>query len=229
MNEIFGFLNEYSEALTVIFTAVVTLSTVVYAILTWRLVSETRRLREVQTEPKIHITLNSLDFLINITRLKIENIGLGSARNLKIDPLAISGGESAQRLLEDFTKSNFFKTGLRHFGPGQIIYSLYTDMRQDLEGKAASVLSFKLHYENDFGEKYEDEIIIDMSEMKSDYRFKPHLYEIAKSLEAIQKDIHHLSTGFQKLKVNIYTSKDRKEEQEFLERQWDEEEIGSRQ
>ena len=228
MNEIFGFLNQHSEALTVIFAAVVTLSTVVYAILTWRLVSETRKLREVQTEPKIHITLNSLDFLISLTRLKIENIGSGPARNLKIIPSTVSGGESAQRLIEDLTRSNFFKTGLRHFGPGQIIYSLYTDMRKDFEGKSASVLSFKLHYENDFGKKYEDEIIIDMSEMKNDYRFQPHLYKIAQSLEAIQKDIHHISTGFRKLKVNIYTSKDRKEERELLERQWDEEEISSK-
>lgn len=162
MSEIFGFLNQNSEALTVIFTAVVTLSTAVYAVLTWRLVSETRKLRKVQTEPKIHITLNSLDFLISLTRLKIENIGSGSARNLKITPSTVSGGESAQGLIEDLTRSNFFKTGLRHFGPGQIIYSLYTDMRKDFEGKIASVLSFKLCYENDFGGKYEDEIIIDM-------------------------------------------------------------------
>ncbi len=45
MNEILDFLNENAGALTVIFTAVVTLSTVAYATLTRVLVSETRKMR----------------------------------------------------------------------------------------------------------------------------------------------------------------------------------------
>jgi hypothetical protein len=63
------FLASNSEVLTVVFTAVVTLSTVVYAILTASLVSETRKMREVQTEPKLHITIESFDFAVNIVRL----------------------------------------------------------------------------------------------------------------------------------------------------------------
>ena len=57
MNEILVFLNENAGALTVIFAAVVTLSTVSYAILTSVLVSETRNMREVQTEHTIQITI----------------------------------------------------------------------------------------------------------------------------------------------------------------------------
>ena len=38
----------------------------------------------------------------------------------------------------------------------------------------------------------------------------------------MQKDIRHISTGFRKLSVNIYTSKDREEE---LKRYFDEEEA----
>ena len=46
---------EVYEWLIVAFTGVVALSTVVYAFLTWRLVSETRRMREVQTEPRVSV------------------------------------------------------------------------------------------------------------------------------------------------------------------------------
>ena len=46
-------LNNNSGVLTLIFTAVVALSTVCYVVLTAKLVSETRKIREVQTEPKI--------------------------------------------------------------------------------------------------------------------------------------------------------------------------------
>ncbi len=71
------FLNKNAGALTVIFTAVVTLSTVVYAILTAALVKETRRMRQAQTEPKIEITLRPSDEWINLIRLHLKNIGLG--------------------------------------------------------------------------------------------------------------------------------------------------------
>lgn len=68
------FLNSNSGVLTLIFTAVVALSTIFYAFLTAKLVSESRKIREVQTEPRIHITIESLDFLISLARLNIRNI-----------------------------------------------------------------------------------------------------------------------------------------------------------
>ncbi|MDT8878048.1 hypothetical protein RSO68_01030 [Halomonas saccharevitans] len=223
MIEILESLKQHSDALTVIFTAVVTLSTVVYAVLTGILVSETRKMREVQTEPKIHITLESFDFAIHIIRLNIQNIGLGPARNLTFQPSVIDGGESAEKLLTEFTESNFFKTGLRHFGPGQNVYSTYTQTTQDFEGKSASVLSFKIEYESATGKKYSDEIIIDMSEIKGRYQLgKPNLYAIASSLEKLQKDVGHIVSGFKRVKADVYSSDDRKEEKEERERWYEE-------
>ena len=166
--EFLELLSLYSDALIVIFTFFVTLSTVCYALLTWRLVSETRKLREVQTEPKIHITLESADFDINFVRLNVKNIGLGPASDLQFVPTIDSGGESAKELLQEFTSPNFFRTGLRYFGPGQSIYSSYTQMTNGWEGKSAATLSFKLTYKNATGKQYNEEIIIDMSEIKGD-------------------------------------------------------------
>lgn len=143
MNEILDFLNENAGGITVIFTAVVTLSTVAYAILTRVLVSETRKMREVQTEPKIQITIESLEIAIQIIRLNIKNIGLGPAYNLSFTPSVICGGESAKNLLKEFTQSNFFDTGLRYFGPSQNIYSSFSQTTEDFEGKSASILSLK--------------------------------------------------------------------------------------
>jgi hypothetical protein len=216
-------LKQHSDALTVIFTAVVTLSTAVYAILTAILVSETKKMREVQTEPKIHITLESFDFAIHIIRLNILNIGFGPASNLTFQPSVIAGGDSAEKLLSEFTESNFFKTGLRHFGPGQNVYSAYTQTTQDFEGKSASVLSFKVNYKSATGKKYSDEIIIDMSEIKDRYQLgKPNLYSIANSLEKLQKDVGHIVSGFKRVKADVYSSVDRKEEREEMERWYEE-------
>lgn len=219
MIDFLDFLKNNSEALTVIFTAVVTFSTVVYAVLTGLLVSETRKMREVQTEPKIYITIESFDFAIHIIRLNIQNIGLGPASELQFEPSVISGGESAEKLLKEFTKSNFFKTGLRHFGPGQNIYSTYTLTTEDFEGKSASVLSFKLTYKSTTGKKYSEEIILDMSELKGLYQLgKPNMYAIAQSLEKMQKDVGHIVSGFKRVNADIYSSEDRKTEREEMEK-----------
>jgi len=214
VTEILQFLDQNSGALTVIFTAVVTISTVIYALLTGILVLETRRLRQVQTEPRIQITVDGFDFTVNIVRLSISNIGQGPARNLRFSTSVISGGESAEKLLAEFTSSNFFRTGLRYFGPAQHIYSGYTQVNVDYEGKSNSILSFKVSYENLNGQKYEEELLVDMAELKGRYQLgTPNLYSIAKSLEKIQKDVHHFSTGFKRLKVDAYDSADREEEE----------------
>jgi len=211
-------LNHYSGALTVIFTAVVTISTVIYAALTGKLVKETRIMREVQTEPKIHITVEGFDFAIHIVRLNIQNIGLGPAENLKFAPSVISGGESASNLLNEFTESNFFNTGLRYFGPGQNIYSMYTQTTQDYEGKSSSVLSFTLSYKSATGKEYNEEIIVDMSEIKGRYSLgKPSLRSVADSLEKIQKDVGHLTSGFKHIKADVFTGEDRRKEREEIE------------
>ena len=49
------FLNENRGAFAVAFSAVVAIATIVYAILTWRLVSETRKMRVAQTEPREYV------------------------------------------------------------------------------------------------------------------------------------------------------------------------------
>lgn len=227
MNEILSFLNTNSGALTVIFTAVVTIATAVYAMLTWQLVSETKLMRQTQTEPKIEITLKSLDIAIHITRLHVRNIGMGPALNLKLTPRVISGGESAENLIADFTETNFFKTGVSYFGPGEERLSHYTEMTKDYDGKIESVIVFDVQYQSVTGKNYKDILSIDMSEHKGMYQLgKPHLYSIAQSLEAIQKDIDRIASGFKRLRTDVYTSEDRKIENEALRKRFENEHAG---
>lgn len=221
---IIDFLNKNSGALMVIFTGVVTISTIVYAILTWRLVSETRRMREVQTEPKIQVTLKPMEVAINIVRLHIRNIGLGPATNVKFCPRVLAGGDAATTLLEEFTQTNFFKSGLSYFGPGQELYSGYTQMNQDTNAKLESIFIFDLEYNSATGKKYKDRVIVDMSEQKGMYQLgTPNLYSIAQSLKKIQEEFSRILSGFSKINVNIYTARDRsrqcKERLEAIERQ----------
>lgn len=213
MENLITLLNENSGALTVVFTAVVTLATVVYAALTAILVAETRKLRQAQTEPRIEITVDALDFAVNIVRLCVRNIGEGPAKNVKFEPSVIDGGEVAENLLTEFLSPNFFKTGLRYFGPGQFRFSGYTQTNEDFEAKASSALCFKVSYESVTDKKYVEEIVVDMAELRGHYQLgKPNLYSIAKSMEKIQKDLHHITTGFKRIKVDSYDTDDRERE-----------------
>lgn len=79
------FLGQNESAFTVIFSALVAIATLVYAILTWRLVSETRKMREAQTEPNISVTIQPREEWMNFVDLIIQNIGLGPAYNIKFE------------------------------------------------------------------------------------------------------------------------------------------------
>jgi len=221
--EIIKFLNDNAGALSVLFTAVVTVSTVVYAVLTAILVSETRRMRKVQTEPMIEVVPSDFDFAIHFLRLRIKNIGLGPAKNVRFSTEVVAGGESAKKLLDEFTSSNFFDTGLKYFGPGQEMFSHYTQMNEDFEGKVESVLAVGVEYESLTGKKYKDNITIDLSEMRGRYQLgKPNAYAIATSLEKIERHFSQISTGFHRLKVDVFDREDREEDRKRTERQIEE-------
>ena len=214
LTQAIAYLNSNSGALTVIFTAVVTISTVAYAILTWSLVSETKKMREVQTEPRIELTLTPLDYAINIVRLHVRNIGLGPAKNVKFTSNVASGGAGAEKLLGEFNKANFLKTGLKYFGPGHELHSGYTQITQDFDAKIASVFIYDIEYESVTGKKHSDQITIDVSELKGMNQLgKPNLYAIAQSIENIQKDFSHVVSGFKKIHADVYTSEDRDREE----------------
>lgn len=214
LSEAVAYLNNNSAAFSLIFAAVVTISTVAYAILTWNLVSETKRLREVQTEPRIEITLRPLDFAINIVRLHVSNIGFGPAKNVRFASHATFGGEAAEKLLEEFNTANFLKVGLKYFGPGHELHSGYTEITKDFGAKIASVLVYDVGYESISGKQYKDQITIDISELKGTNQLgTPNLYSIAKNIEEIKKEFSHVVSGFHKIHVDLYTAEDRAKEE----------------
>jgi hypothetical protein len=69
----------------VIFSGSVVAATIAYVVLTWKLVSETRKMREAQTEPKVFVTIQPREEWINFMDLVIQNIGLGPAYNIEFE------------------------------------------------------------------------------------------------------------------------------------------------
>ncbi len=215
----FEFLSQNSGTLTVIFTTVVTIATVVYAVLTAILVAETRRMRQAQTEPKVEVVIKPREEWISLIHVYVRNIGLGPAYDISFTITAEKGGEGAQALIADFTKANFLRTGLTYLGPGQELISGFSQMTEKFDQKIESVLIFEVRYRSATGKAYQENFRIDFSEFKGRTQIgKPHLYAIAQHLEKIQKDFHHLATGFKRLKADVYNNDDRERER----KEWEE-------
>jgi len=211
------FLNENSGAFAVIFSAVVAIATVVYAILTWRLVSETRKMREAQTEPKVSVTIQPREEWIKLIDMVIQNIGLGPAYNIKfeINPdFEYMKGKFLSEL-------GFMKNGLKYLAPNQKLQFFLTSMIENFEEKTKKPFEIRVTYQNNIGKTYKDVYMIDFSQLMglSQLGEKPPLYKIAKNVEEIKEDIHNLSIGFHKIKVIRYTKEDVEEEtKQLLER-----------
>lgn len=209
------FLNQNAGALSTVFSGIVMLATLVYALLTAALVKETRQMREVQTEPRIEVTACPSPEFVSIITLRVKNIGLGPAYDVcfKLRGESESAGEN--ELIQDFSKSQFLTKGLQYLGPGQELQSRYTHMTQNYEGKIKARLVIDVRYKSAAGKSYGHAIPVYFEEFEGYGTVgTPHLYAIASAMEKIEKNIDHLATGFRRLGVDTYSQTDRAREAE---------------
>lgn len=209
------FLNDNAGALTVVFTIVVAIATVVYAYLTWKLVEETIRLREVQTEPKISISLKSREEWLNFINLEIKNIGQGPAHNLTF---AIKPKDYIYLKNHKLSDLGVIKNGINYFSPNQSYSTFFANMIDD--GQMQSRFEIIVKYKGGSGKEYSEVFHLEFSEFENISQLgKPPIYKISENLEKIQGDLNKLSSGFNKMRVIRYTTDDiKREEKEHLER-----------
>jgi hypothetical protein len=153
------FLNQNSGVLAIVFSAVVAIATIVYAFLTWKLVSETRRMRKAQTRPIVSVITQSDEKYINFIEMIIENIGLGVAYNIKFE--VNPDFEYAKgKFLSDL---GFVKNDLKYLAPNQKLKFFLTNLTENFEEKTKKPFEINITYENSTGERYEDKFLIDFS------------------------------------------------------------------
>jgi len=220
MADLIAFLNANSGALNLLFAAVVAVATVVYAWLTAKLVSETRRLRQVQTEPHIEVFYRPRDEWISLLDVVAKNIGNGPAYDIKFTWEATVSNKGSNNLLTRVRELNGFNSGIAYLGPNQEFFSFWTQMTEDFEDKVATQIRVRSTCRGVTGAIYDRQHAIDLSELKGISRIgEPPLLKMAKSLEALQNDLHRVATGFSRPKVDVFTQEDReRERQEWEER-----------
>lgn len=217
------YLENHQELVTLIFSAVVALSTVVYAVLTALLVAETRHMRRAQTEPKLVAYVKPREEFVNFAHLYIKNVGAGPAFNVSFELTTNKNDEGGNILIRDFKESRFLETGVDYIGPNQKLHSRYTKFNDNFDKKIMAKIMVKINYKSSTNRNMSDTYAIDMSQFEGAGNLgTPHLYSIAKSLKNLQEDVNRISTGFKRVKVDTYTHEDRRREEREWEERWSE-------
>ena len=218
MGEWLEYLNDNAGAFNVVFTAVVALATGVYAVLTVKLVQETRNLREAQTEPRIEVFFRSYEEWISLIGVVVKNIGAGPAYELRFDCSAVAKSEGADALLKRLHELNSIQSGIGYLGPGQEFSAYWTNMTEEFEKKIDVKLIIRSVYRSAMGRPYSREHHIDFSELKGLGQIgDPFLLRIARALEKSREDFQHIASGFKKLQIDVFDAEDRDAEQKRVE------------
>lgn len=203
-------INKNAGLIGLVFSLVVTIATVVTAWLNARLVSETRKMREAQTEPHIEVTYRIRDEWINLLDVAVRNIGLGPAYDISFDLRSEEPAETKSDLIESLERLNCFSKGLAYLGPSQEFSSFWTSLVEGQTSKLDTRVHITCKYINATGSCYQAICILDLSELKGIRRIgEPPLHKISKQLESIAKNINHFASGFKRLGINSYTQADR--------------------
>lgn len=191
-----GFLDDYSSALTLLFSFVVAFSTVVYAILTWKLVSETRKMREAKIKPHISIFFEQSESIgsIGVLDMLIQNIGEGPAYDLHF-----SVNPDFELINSKMSEVGFIKNGLRYLAPNQKIIFFLTTVYGKNKQKIETSFNIEVTYKDVLKKIYTDEFFIDLSQFSGlSQAGTPPLIRIAKSVESIEESIDYLSSELNK-------------------------------
>ena len=200
------------------FTGVVALSALVYAILTWRLVSETRRMREAQTEPRVSVRVELHHSGAYGYELIICNEGQGVANNVRFE---FEGDPSYFRnsfvlgVWPTVDQLPVIKKGLDFLEPGQIFrFPIGTVSEEEFDRATGAPWTFQVQYENLYGKRKKAAYIVDFSQFRG-MVFEPNaLKEIEKHLDSIREDLNRLTKGNAKVQVVAQSRKEFLKERE---------------
>lgn len=195
--------------LTLVFSALVALSTVVYAVLTAILVIETRRLRKAQSQPHVSVRVESTPGAFGFTDLVVENVGQGSAyevrftleQDLQLEP---------KRKASDI---GFLHHGISYLAPGQRLSSYFYQimgLNEQIVDPGRPRLTLTVAYRDATRAKYSERFELDFVHFDNMMRLgTPPADSIAKSLEKINDAIGHIESGWSKIRVLQYDREDR--------------------
>ena len=182
-----------TDGFITVFSAVVAISTVVYAGLTRQLVAETRKLRQVQTEPRVNIRVEGDHSGHHGLELTIRNEGQGVAKNVQFK---FDGDPSYFRKefklpgIPVVSELTIIKNGLDYLEPRQV-YRFFIGMTssEDFELAVKKPWKFCVKYEDLYGKCHTDNHTVDFSLFRGTRLQPNHLEEISEQLKEISRHL----------------------------------------
>jgi len=174
------------QILTLVFTGVVTLATVIYVYETRKLVRETEKMRKNQVEPHIIAYLDLSETNAKIAYIKTKNIGQGVALNVRFHIIKELNYHSSRKL-SDYP---YFKDGVKYFPPNHLDKHLLVSFDSTDESQTDDSVIFEVEYETILNEKRKNKYDLNLKELIGKGNLRPpdnHLGNIGYRLENIQK------------------------------------------
>ena len=200
---------ELGEILIIVFTGVVAGATAAYALLTWRLVSETRKLRQVQTDPRVSVRVEADHTGRPGYELVVENNGQGVAKNVsfefKGDP-SYFRNSWVNRAPPAIDELPIIKNGLDYLEPNQVYrFPLGTVSPDEYERAVETPWTFRTQYESLYGKRKTVTFIVDFSQFRGMLFESNSLKEIANHMKAVRQDLHRLTDGHARVQIVTQT------------------------
>ena len=189
---------ETATIITLVFSGLVALSTIVYAILTWKLVKETKQMRISQYEPYIMFYLSTVETTNNYFLINIMNIGKGVAKNVKFEILTDPKFNSSR-----MTDNSFFQMGVNYFPPQKSYrYCLGSWQGMEREEILSRKLEIKVSYKDIFDKEKAETFSLSFSDTEIDVKFTPpetYIGMISHNIEKVNNSIKQLETTIKKI------------------------------
>ena len=216
MTEIVNTILQNEKLVTLIFSGVVALSTVVYAFLTWSLSTENIKMRKAHTDPNVSVYLEQNRASIHFLDLIVKNIGSGPAYDVTFKVLEEFDIPKGKKL----SQIDFMQAGIHYMPPDYQIKSYFLTFLGNYEKIIDKNIKVQVSYKNVNKENISEINNLNMSQFKGVHTLgEDPLNEIAKSIESIQKDVGNIASGYKHLRVDTYTSEDRAKINEDYEKQ----------
>jgi hypothetical protein len=201
-----NFLNDNAGAISLIFSGLVAIATIFYAILTWKLVTINEKMRE----PNVIVDFQPRKEWVNFMDIIIKNIGESPAFDIKFN------------INPDFeyTKGKFlsqlgYMRGISYLAPKKTIRSFITSMAEDFEKKKVPFEIEVSYAKCSGGTRKTNNFRFDLSELEGLSQIgEDPMHKIAKNLEELKNCICPVTRGRKRVQTEVYTKEEVEKEKE---------------
>jgi hypothetical protein len=190
--------------------AILAITTIVYARITSRMLNETRKMRESQTEPHVFINVQPMERARFILNMVIQNIGPGPAYNLrlKVEPDIILRSD------HKLSEINLMKQGFRYLAPNQKLECIVAHAIEEANKKEKTLNEVTVYYQDKDKKSFEETFVLDFTEYFGMlYSDTDPFKGIVEKLDTIHKDIDSVSrSSGSKLRVVAWTKQEYEED-----------------